>query len=240
MTNSNIFSRIGIGTANFAKEYNGVKIPEKDIEKILGYCQCSGIDLLDCATAYGWDWTQANSYFNKIIKIQSAEDIEKAVKTEPHCIMAHGIEFNNLLYESEIKKSKRGISLYSAEELNQVKWEKELLDPFHVGFGPGRLCPIEIIQIPYSLYDRRWETYFSELKRKGFEIHARSIFLRGKIITDGIPAEECIKFVLANPYIDKIIIGVESFEQLQRNLDFIHKWNNFEKHNVNLLDTRKW
>lgn len=218
----NIFSRIAIGTANWGKEYNGVKVPEKDIEKILGMAQCSGIDTLDCATAYGWDFNQANSYFNKIIKIQSLDEIEKVLEDEPSCIMAHKPEIYREMVLKLKVQAEVGISIYSINEM------------------PSGLP--NIIQIPYSLYDRRFEQYFSDWKIYGnrTSIHARSIFLRGRIIQDGIPAEECLKFVLANPYIDKIIIGADSFDQFRRNLDFIHRWNNKEKHDENLLDPRRW
>jgi hypothetical protein len=37
-----------------------------------------------------------------------------------------------------------------------------------------------------------------------------------------------------------VIIGVDSFEQLQRNLDFLHRWKNLERHDEELLDTRRW
>lgn len=224
----NIFERIAIGTANWGKEYNGVKVPDKDIQKILGYAQCSGIDTLDTATAYGWDWTQANSYFNKIIKIQSADEIEKVVGYEPYCIMAHNNDVRDACCNSG---STWGMSCYDVVDVN----------------GP----PPDILQVPYSLYDRRFEKVICEAKNPyvGYhpedrdeptEIHVRSIFLRGKIIEDGIPAEEAIKFVLANPFIDKVIIGADSFDQLRWNLDFVVKWNNLEKHDEELLDPRKW
>lgn len=227
----NLFSRIAIGTANFGKEYNGVKVSEKDIEKILGYAQCSGIDMLDCATAYGWNWTQANSYFKKVVKVRKGDDIEKVAETEPYCIMAHNFSFYSELLEIDVGRGTLGhvlgASIYKPCEVNDI-WGSH------------------IIQVPYSLYDRRFESKFLTDKskfdfgKKVHEIHVRSIFLRGKIIQDGIPPEECIKFCLCNPYVDRVIIGVESFEQLQRNLDFLHRWKNLEKHDLELLDTRKW
>lgn len=218
----NLFSRIAIGTANFGSEYNGAKVSEKDIEKILGYCQCSGIDTLDCAVAYGWDWTQANSYFKKVIKVRMSDDIPTVAETEPYCLMAHDRETrDHLVTPGVFYGPSYGISIYDKKELP----------------GSGFF---EVIQLPYSLYDRRFEYYFQMLKQMKFQIHVRSIFLRGRILEDGIDPCECIKFCLCNQYVDKVIIGVDSFEQLQRNLDFLHRWKNLERHDEELLDTRRW
>lgn len=216
----NIFSRIAIGTANWGREYNGIKVPEKDIDKILGYAQCNGIDTLDCATAYGWDWTQANSYFNKIIKVRPGDDVPKIYDENQPCeLMAHDT------------KAIRGIVI-----------NVSLYDP-NYDLSKLKLWP-EIVQIPYSLYDRRFEEFMQRYcnPEEGVfvDFHVRSIFLRGKIIADGVPAEEAIKFVLANPFIDKIIIGADSFDMFRRNLDFICKWNRLEKHEEKMLDPRKW
>lgn len=218
-----IFERIAIGTAAWGREYNGVKVPDKDIEKILGYMQCSGIDTLDCAVAYGWDWTQANSYFNKIIKVRLDDDLSEIMKEQPYGILAHNIfDYRGLLLKlSQLYPNiTRGASVYRpGEELD-----------IYAG---------SIVELPYSLYDRRFDPYLERIHDCNTVV-ARSIFLRGKIIEDGIPAEEAIKFVLANPYIDKIIIGADSFDQLRRNLDFIFKWKNLEKHDEKLLDPRQW
>lgn len=224
----NLFSRIAIGTANFGSEYNGVKVPEKDIEKILGYCQCSGIDTLDCAVAYGWDWQLANSYFKKIVKVRKGDDIDKVIETEPYCVMAHDKEVYSTLWRKNLYMQPRlGISIYDKTDY----------------YGTAA----QVIQCPYSLYDRRFEDEIREMKdyKKASvgdipEIHVRSIFLRGRILEDGIDPQEAIKFCLCNPHIDKVIIGVDSFEQLQRNLDFLHRWKNLERHDEDLLDTRRW
>jgi len=220
---SNLFSRIAIGTANFGKEYNGHKVSKKDVDKILGYAQSSGIDTLDCATAYGWDWTQVNSYFNIILKIRAGE--QKQYEDDDRVeLMAHSWED----YEKIDDVYLNSVSLYEPE------WGLESHD---IGIN------LAVAQIPYSLYDRRFEHWMERAFCDEYtktEIHVRSIFLRGKIIEDGIPAEECLKFVLCNPYVDKVILGVDSIEQLQRNLDFIHRWSNMKKSDEQLLDPRKW
>ena len=220
---SNIFSRIAIGCANWDMPYNGSQLSDKDITKVLGYCQTSGIDTLDMSTAYGNDFNRPNSYFKKIVKVRMCDDIENVAETEPYCLMAHDKETASHFLRSPgvFYKPKIGLSVYDKTELLGSSF-------------------FEVIQLPYSLYDRRFEYYFQMLKEMKYEIHVRSIFLRGRILKDGIEPCEAIKFCLCNPYIDKVIIGVDSFEQLQRNLDFLHRWANLERHDDELLDTRQW
>ena len=40
----------------------------------------------------------------------------------------------------------------------------------------------DIIQLPYSILDKKFEPYFPLLKQKGIEIHSRSIYLQGCIL----------------------------------------------------------
>ena len=49
----------------------------------------------------------------------------------------------------------------------------ELLDLLEIGIVP------DIVQVPYSILDRKFEPYFELLKEKGVEIHTRSVFLQG-------------------------------------------------------------
>ena len=209
-----IFNRFALGTANFGKEYNGVKVSEDDQKRILDYCQCSGIDMVDTAVAYEWDWTKISSYFNVVVKVRNGDEATEARKSEPYCIMRHKV--NNIIYCSCCN----GLSLY--EPIKIDKPEK-----------------IKVIQFPYSIFDRRFERYISEWKTQGIEIHVRSIFLRGKILEKFKPWE-CIAFCLANPLIDRIIIGVDSYQQLKDNLRIFHRWESSGVEDENILDPRKW
>ena len=222
---SNIFSRLALGTAAWGKEYNGVKISEDEQKRILDYCQCSGIDLIDTATAYEWDWTKISSYFDVVVKVQVGEDINPILETEPYAILGHNIETYHYLraMNKEFGRTKqhvkRGVSVY---------------EPTYDMYGGS------IVQIPYSIYDRRWESYIAEQAEDDtYEIHVRSIFLRGKILERFKPWE-CIAFCLANPYIDRIIIGVDSYQQLKDNLRIFHRWESSSVEDENILDPRKW
>ena len=220
----NLFKRLAIGTANWQKEYNGARVSDDDQRRILDYAQCSGIDLIDTATAYGVDWTRWNSYFKKVVKVRKGDDIKAIVDTDPYAIMAHREEEfdwlrDNLMEPWGFEKA-YGVSIYNPE--------------FDTDFDSL------LIEVPYSLYDRRFEDRLAKWHGMyGATIIARSIFLRGKILEKTMP-QDCIKFVLCNPHVDRVIIGADTFEQFKENVHFIHEWNRMEKNDERLLDPRLW
>jgi aryl-alcohol dehydrogenase-like predicted oxidoreductase len=126
--------------------------------------------------------------------------------------------------------------LHHVEELDEQPQAEmvSIYEPADLGHLFGRY--IKIVQLPYSLLDQRFGPYLSRLACQGIKIHARSIFLRGRCLEKATP-QECIQFVLSNPYIDKVILGVDSLEQLKSNLDFR---NSMEEHDLNIIDPRRW
>lgn len=215
-----VFSRLAIGTANWGKPYglSGKQVPKEDQKDILDYCQSSGIDTIDTATAYEWDWMGASTYFKVILKITGCENV-KLLGSNAWCIMAHNAEAIDLCLGAYGKYPYWGISVYEPREITT--------------YAPN------IYQVPYSIFDRRFEPYFAKLKAKGIEIHVRSIFLQGKILQKVRP-HEAIAFCLMNPYVDKVIVGADSFRQLRDNLRWFHRLSEMEVHDENILDPRKW
>lgn len=133
--------------------------------------------------------------------------------------------------EKLIKKI--GISVYTNQEFDRAI-NSEILD---------------VIQIPYNILDNenKKEDLIIKAKLKGKEIHARSIFLQGlffvkekDIISKLRPllpylkkirsfsnkenmsiSELSLMYVVSNPNIDGVLIGVDSVQQLNNNLDCI-------------------
>ena len=208
-----MFDRLGLGTANWGKFYRGHKVPLDEIKRILDYCQSSGISFIDSATAYENEEAMnlVNSYFHVQCKVTDANVApEWATTTIGHAD----------------KKLGMGISVY----------DPTILD---VRFG-------NIVQIPYSILNRQWE------KMLFFDYHyqARSIFCGGKVFEHrplveyskkiGLPIGTiCIQFCLMNPNIDKVIIGVDSLEQLKEDLRYFHRINSFECNDLDVIDTRR-
>lgn len=120
-----------------------------------------------------------------------------------------------------------GYSIYSPDEL----------DCIYSNYQP------DIVQAPYSIIDRRLcsSGWMDQLHSDGVEIHVRSIFLQGLLLMEAASRptnfdewshlwsswenwldnsnlsklEGALQFVLSNPKITKIVVGVDSTVQLE-------------------------
>ncbi|MDC1182319.1 aldo/keto reductase [Planktomarina temperata] len=136
----------------------------------------------------------------------------------------------NLLHRSKSNGvvNKIGVSIYSPTDL----------DKFYKSFKP------DIVQCPYNIFDQRIYTsgWLEKLTSEGVEIHARSVFLQGLILRkvtelhpyfepwyskfhnwekfcrklDISKLQAALDFVKNEKRISKIIIGIESNDQLQQ------------------------
>lgn len=147
---------------------------------------------------------------------------------------------------------KIGISVYDCSEIEQV------IDLFE----------IDIVQAPLNIIDRRIETsgWLSKLSQAKIEVHTRSTFLQGLLLMPNhkIPskfkkwkimwdrwfyelkkhnlnaAEVCLSYPLSIAEIDRVIVGVDNFNQLNDLIKMSqykplkHDWS-FMKSNDNLL-----
>ncbi len=123
---------------------------------------------------------------------------------------------------------KIGVSIYSPDELDSLE-------------DSG--VEIDIVQAPFNILDRRLETsgWMRKLKSSGVEIHVRSVFLQGLLLlgsnnrsqyfskwnnyfkkfdrwiveTNQSPLGACLNFVNSFKEIDKIVVGVETVNQLR-------------------------
>jgi len=238
----NAISRIALGTANFGKAYglSGKRVEESEQKEILDYCKEIGIDMIDTATAYEWDWTQTKG-FKYVVRINERDTIERIheiVESNPYCLMAHDhYTFNHLSEWLRYTKIKKGISLYES-------------------FRQFVERAVSVVQLPYSVFDRRFER---EVETPHVEMHVRSIFLQGAVFLKKIPdhlkpiedkirhiqgydnpALTCILFCLLNPHVDRVIMGVDSLKQLQQNTQFFRRLDEFEVKDEKILDPRQW
>lgn len=99
----------------------------------------------------------------------------------------------------------------------------------------------DIVQVPFNYFDNRFEEILMQLKEKGCEVHTRSTFLQGLFFMDkaqlsdfftpffseldylqnackGNLSASLLYYVLKQPFIDKVILGVENVNQLEENL----------------------
>lgn len=104
----------------------------------------------------------------------------------------------------------------------------------------------DIVQVPFNYFDSRFKEILVELKSKGCEIHTRSTFLQGlffkkvdelvDFFDDVKPTVEflqnsfgdCLQaallnYVIQQKFIDVVIVGVETSEQLINNFESVGK-----------------
>lgn len=167
----------------------------------------------------------------------------------------------NLLKLKEKGYAKKiGLSIYSDDQLAGIK---------------NYFVP-DVVQVPVNLLDQRALNSLEliGLKELGCEIHARSIFLQGLLamgiynrpstlstdLTDlkrvyqysdmaNISVRKlALNWILSQPFLDKIVVGVESVEQLNQivadideglHLDFDHI-SSLASHNVELIEPYRW
>jgi len=218
-----IFNRLAIGTANWGREYNGARVSEDDQKRILDYCRKVGIDMIDTAEEYKWNYEEASDYFNIVTK---------ATKEKIPC--------NDKLYACLVHNQEEFLSVFPELHKQVVmgtlpKAGVSLYEPVYL------VGNIEIVQVPYSVFDRRFEDYIKKYKTGDIEIHVCSVFLRGKILEDKqISPWSCIAFCLMNPYVDRVILGADSYEQFRENLRPLEKMCAMQKDDEGLLDPRRW
>ena len=153
--------------------------------------------------------------------------------------------------------SKIGLSVYSPSD---VKRALEFFIP-------------DIVQLPINAIDQRFESsgVLHLLQGLGVEVHARSVFLQGLLLGSCIPETprfnalrelqdrfllECarqhlkpvaasLSSVIDNPLVDKVIIGVDSLDQLLACVSALEHCSVFdasglESEDLNLVDPRYW
>lgn len=261
-----IINKICLGTVQFGLDYGIVnktkKIPRQEVFDILSHAEESGINTIDTAYSYGESEQVIGEFLRhhksnlKIIsKFPSLKNKDMCrVKDIFYCSLnrlklqkIYGYlvhSFNDFLYDASIWEQlvelkdngiiqKIGFSIYKIEEL-------EILINRKISFN--------MLQIPYSIFDRRFEIWFPWLKKNAIDVYARSIFLQGLAFLDpeklpdnlqgakdylialqqlsdktAIPiCAICLNFVLGNPNISKVLVGVGGKEHFKKNIEAVN------------------
>lgn len=260
-------NKIALGTAQVGMSY-GInnkrgKIPLSEVFEIFNKAIASGVNMLDTAYSYGDS--------EKIIGIfsNSSRKKLKVISKAPKCeygqlrgifessLQKLGIPriYGYLLHDfssyknnpriwdeleklkSEKKTQKIGFSLYYPQELDCIL-EKKL--------------KVDMVQVPFSVFDQRFRPYFPELKLKNIEIYVRSVFLQGLVFKN--PSELkgylknissrikklyalserikvpvfalCLNYAILNNFVDKVVVGVDSlsnFNEIIQASNFINQ-----------------
>jgi len=147
-----------------------------------------------------------------------------------------GLRQFNRIYKS----SKPGFFVHGQDILLAHKfgdYRKVTHEGLSIQKEAGEIIPTSAryVELPYSIMNKKLLHF--NIEPEPPRIIARSIFCKGKALKYFSP-RECIDFVLMNPRIDKVIIGVDSVDQLRDNVAHLVKMEKFE-HNEE-VDTRKF
>ena len=252
--------KIALGTVQWGLDYgisNSSGIPsDEEINSILTKAYQNDICVFDTAANYGNSELRlgATCYRNRKVITKVGElngkTLENALQLSLDRLKIHNVYgylfhnpkilLNNKYLWRQMKKLKKigltqniGFSLYEPNEL-EILLNKNMIP--------------DIVQIPYSLLDRKFESYISSLKSMGVEIHVRSVFLQGlyfKKISELDGKFKSLKisfmqlnsirkkynysildlalgFAKQNKSIDYIVLGVETKAQLEAILYSYH------------------
>ena len=259
--------RYCLGTVQFGLNYgiqNNGRPSETQVNELLKTALSSGIDVFDTAAAYGDSEIVLGKFFSQhpnltckiVTKISSdvlnsagsgfeydvlckcaKESLNKLQMKKLYGLLYHDSKVVDLssrvsslikLKESNLVE-KVGISVYTPEEALKA-----------IGYN------IDIVQVPYNLFDARLdkEGFFTKAKEKNIEIYARSSLLQGLALMDynNLPENvlfaktyvkkfddicrkygvdrlfAAVNYVASNEYIDYIVFGVDNMDQLQQYL----------------------
>jgi aryl-alcohol dehydrogenase-like predicted oxidoreductase len=285
-------SRLALGTAQFGSAYGVVnelgQVTDVKINEILKYSQLIGIDTIDTAIAYGESEKLLGNAgvgeFKVVSKLpilpEFVDRIDYWVQEQVEMSLAR-LKINNLygllIHDSTQLNSPRGRELGKA--LNDLRG-KGLVAKIGVSiYSPSQLdrvqevIKVDIVQAPLNIIDRRFVSsgWLNRLSEEGVEIHTRSAFLQGLLLTHSdlipekfkpwsviwsewdrwlqfnqcTPAEAALGFIQEFSQIDKIVVGVETVNQLKElneamNSQWLGKWPQIDSMDEKLIDPYNW
>ena len=294
-------SKFGLGTVQFGLDYGFTKRKsQEDANSILQTAVENNVTLIDTAREYG-DSEDKIGNFMKDYK----NNFVVATKLRLIDDLSNNLNYINLkkdIYNSveeslgKLQLNKIPIlqlhqtvdEIYKNDDfwviINQLK-EDNLIDLFGVSvyelsetqfIAQNYNECVDFFQIPYNIFDRRFDDIKKELDEYSIGLISRSTFLKGIIpcSIDDVPeclndikpfkrelqnfANECgcsaadlaSVFVYYNDYINSTILGVNSPEELENNINSIERFDenilkdiDFDNLRVTddyLIDPRKW
>lgn len=253
-------NRICLGTAQFGMDYGIAntkgRMSDEDIKSVLRYALAHGVTVADTAAAYGTSEEtigRSLKYLNRSLNVISKLPSDAEGKANTREVVTRSLKrlgagkiYGYLLHSFE---DFRKPDIW--QELNALKSEgiveKIGFSLYHTKEAEELLrsdVKFDLLQIPYSVFDRRFTKYLPLFKERRVEIYARSVFLQGLAFLDpnNMPASVhaartqvhalrkisvkggftlsalCLNFALVNPNIDRVIIGVDHPDHLKINL----------------------
>ena len=264
-SNFNLHKKIIIGTAQFSKNYGIVKKKNQNPYKFINLVKKYKLKAFDTSVNYkgSINLIETNTKdsnliiklstrnYNGIIPIlkfkKQVNLISKKIKKNKiYSFMIHDFSLSyckkinnhiNFLIEfCKENKIRFGFSIYKLSEFNYIK-----------------KYDFNILQVPINVFNREFLNYkfIRFVKSKKIEIHARSIFLQGMLLSDvsRVPKKfkylkkpltyfeswikmreisklyACLKYILSFSIIDKIVLGTNNYLQFKQTIETIEKIN---------------
>ena len=256
-------NKIALGTVQFGLPYGlsnrRGQVPPAEVCEILAYGHQHQIDILDTAAAYGTSETvlgeclrTAAHAFKIISKLPAAckpEAVANQVRHSLQQLRVHNLyaylfhDFDNYRQNpatlDELFKLKAagliqhiGFSLYYPHQLEYL-WQHNI--------------SFDLVQLPFNILDQRFAYLFPLLQEKNIQVHVRSVFLQGLLLTPPdqlhsyfkplVPVLEqvhqlavsknlainylCLGFAHLFPAINNLVIGVTSIADLKANINYL-------------------
>ena len=195
---------IAIGTANFGMQYGVAnsqgKLSKNSVAEILGLAKSLGVTCLDTANAYGESQNALGEFgvrdWRVVSKISSiprdCEDVRSFVRAEIDLILTslNLSEFDTVLVHNP-KDLMGNVSEIVYEELQKAKSQGQVEKIGVSIYDPSDLESItsqfqlDVVQAPINVFDNRLQDsgWLDRLASMGVEVHARSVFLQGVLLS---------------------------------------------------------
>ncbi|MCX8130816.1 MAG: aldo/keto reductase [Clostridia bacterium] len=264
-------SEIGLGTVQFGLDYGfNKKLDQDSVNEILSCAKKQGINFIDTASSYGDSEEKIGNYVSqndndfiiatKLAKI-SPQDVENKESIKNIIYSSVELSLSNLKLDKlnllQLHQADSYItnSEYFWHAISNLKSEN-LIDSFGISVYETKETIklvneyrqyIDFFQIPYNVFDRRFDDLVDTFKEFKIGIISRSAFLKGVITCreDSLPKELfqlgeyknklntlakelelgvdelVLQFVNSKDFISTTILGINSVSELQRNIDII-------------------
>ncbi len=260
MNKSDLKKKFIIGSANFTQKYGAdpIKINQLEIKKIFKLSKKNNILKIDTAYDYFKEkkiFKKIDKEFNFITKITpdykwTSLDYCKN-KLKNHFEKLNGNKIETLLFHDvDILLKKNGLKIFRNVEFLKKKYFKKIGISIYDTKCLSYLIShydLDVVQCPFNLLDKRIVSsgWLKKLKKKGIEIHVRSIFLQGILVNKNVykkkyfkkwknlfsewfrnlennnisPIDYCLSDLIKYDF-DQIIIGVNNYDNLNEILNF--------------------
>jgi len=262
MARNNIVKKLILGSAQFGEKYgvnnSYASLSKRESFKILKFAKSSGINTIDLAEKYKSYKNIFNIYkLNRWkVSLKVSYDQVKHINEEKfNYYFFQNLQYLNkqkieylIIHNPSILKKNKGRLFFN--NLKKLK-KKKLIEKIGVSvYDPGEFLKIlknftiDVVQLPLSIFDQRFcsSGLIKKINAKKIEVHARSIFLQGLLISNKKNLKkkyfknnvllnqwfgyiknnkkdaifECLKFVIKKRFVKKIVFGVNKLDHLKK------------------------